>query len=242
MKDFCFGIHPVLEAIRSGKTIDKLFVQKGLKGDLAQELMEEIRVNRIRPKMVPIEKLNRITRKNHQGVIAFVSPVPFYNLGDTIQEVFESGETPFFLMLDGITDIRNFGAICRTAECAGVHGIIIPEIGAAQINADALKTSAGALHQVKIIKERYLDNSVEFLQNSGIQVIGCTEKTKDLYTDLDYKAPLAIIMGSEESGISEAVMKKLDGKAKLPLHGEIGSLNVSVAAGVILYEVLRQRN
>ncbi len=240
--DYIFGIRPIIEAIESGKTIDKLLIQKGLHNDLFAQLWKIVRLRRINYKHVPIEKINRITRKNHQGVIAFISPIDFYNINDVIPELYENGETPLILILDRITDIRNFGAICRTAECAGVDAIVVPEQNTAAINSDAIKTSAGALYNIKICKTWNLKILLQFLHDSGIQVIACTEKTNNNISNINYNIPTAIIMGSEEDGISSEFLKLVDKKGKIPMYGKINSLNVSVATGIILYEVMRQRN
>lgn len=236
-----FGMHPVMEAIEEGKTIDKILIQRGLQGDLSKELWDLIKTHNINYQIVPIQKLNRLTKKNHQGVFAFISPVDYEVTSDVLMRVFESGETPLFMILDRITDVRNFGAIARTAECAGVHAIIIAEKGGARINADAIKTSTGALHRISICKEHNLKNLIHFLQNSGLQVVACSEKTEDLMYDVDMSIPTAIIMGSEEDGISEAYLKLSDQKVKIPMLGKTESLNVSVAAGLIVYEAVRQR-
>ena len=237
-----FGIRPIIEAIESGKIIDKLFIQKGLHNDLFAELWKLVRLKRINYKHVPVEKINRLTRKNHQGVFAFISPIDFHNLEDVIPTLFEAGKNPLILVLDRITDVRNFGAICRTAECAGVDAVLIPEQNAAAINADAIKTSSGALHKITLCRTWNLKLALQFLQESGIQLIGCTEKTQDNMYKADYSIPTAIIMGSEEDGVSAEFLKMCDTKAKIPMSGKIASLNVSVATGVILYEAIRQRN
>ena len=241
-KNTIFGIRPIIEAINSGKTIDKLFIQKGLHNDLFVELWKLVRLKRVNYKHVPIEKINRLTKKNHQGVFAFISPVDFFNIEDVIPSIYEEGKIPLILVLDRITDIRNFGAITRTAECAGVDGVLVPEQNAAAINSDALKTSAGALHKIKICRTWNLKLAVQFLKDSGLQIIACTEKTDDNFYQSDFNKPTAIIMGSEENGISQDLIKLSNKQISIPLKGQISSLNVSVATGIILYEVLRQRN
>ncbi|MDA3928295.1 MAG: 23S rRNA (guanosine(2251)-2'-O)-methyltransferase RlmB [Prolixibacteraceae bacterium] len=240
--DFIFGIRAIIEAIRSGKIIDKLLIKKGLQGELFQELTELMIENNLNYQTVPEQKLNRITRKNHQGVIGFISPVPFYDFDEIITQTYENGETPFLLFLDQITDVRNFGAIVRTAECAGVHAIIVPEKGSAQISADAVKTSAGALHYVPICKVRNAYKTLSSLQKNGLKVFAATEKAAIDYSKGDYSAPCAIVMGSEESGISNEILSLADELIKIPILGKIESLNVSVAAGVLMYEVVKQRN
>lgn len=239
--DFVFGLRPVIEAIEAGKTIDKVFVQNALKGAIYDELKALLAKHKIRPNFVPIEKLNRFTRKNHQGVVAFISDVPFYKIEDVLPQLFEEGKTPFLLILDRLTDVRNFGAICRTAECVGVDVVIIPEKGAAPMNSDAIKTSAGAMYNIKICKEKNLAHTVDFLQQSGIKVFAATEKAKKLIYEVDFVEPCAIVMGNEEMGISKEVLHHSDEKIKLPIQGKTQSLNVSVACGAILYEAVRQR-
>ena len=241
-KNFVFGIRPIIEAIEAGRTIDKLFIQKGLHNDLFVELWKLVRLKRINYKHVPLEKINRLTRKNHQGVFAFISPIDFHNIEDVVPALYEQGKNPLILVLDRITDVRNFGAIARTAECAGVDTILIPEQNAAAINADAIKTSAGALHKITVCRTWNLKLALQFMKDSGIQLIACTEKTQDNMYNPDYTPPTAIIIGSEEDGVSAEFLKICDAKAKIPMHGKIASLNVSVATGVILYELIRQRN
>lgn len=239
--DFLFGIRVVIEAIRSGKEIEKVLVKKGLCGELYDELLDTMKEANVSWQIVPVERINRATRKNHQGVIAFVSAITYQELENTLISIFEAGKNPLVLVLDGITDIRNMGAIARSAECAGVDVIIIPEKGGAPINADAVKTSAGALHNIPVCRVKNLFKSLEYLQNSGLKVIAATEKGSEDYTKLDYTGPTAIVMGAEDRGVSSQVLKICDGGAKIPIKGAIGSLNVSVAAGVLIYEVVRQR-
>jgi len=236
-----FGIRAVIEEIKSEKTLDKVFVQKGLRGELFQQLDQLLRQNSVNVSYVPIEKLNRLTKKNHQGVVAHISPIEYHELDNLIMNVFESGETPLFLLLDQLSDVRNFGAIIRTAECTGVHGIIIQKKGGAPVNGDTVKTSAGAIFKIPICKVDHIKDAMFHLQASGIKVIAATEKTTCLMYDTSFKEPCAIIMGSEGKGISPSILKLADASAKLPLLGEIASLNVSVACGVLLYEVVRQR-
>jgi len=240
-KNYIFGIRAIIEAIEAGKTIDKLFIQKGLHNDLFSELWKLVREKRVNYKHVPLEKINRLTRKNHQGVFAFISPIDFHNIEDVIPKLYEEGKNPLVLVLDRITDVRNFGAIARTAECAGVDTILIPEQNAAAINADAIKTSAGALHKVTVCRTWNLKLALQFMKESGIQLIGCTEKTQDDMYKPKYTIPSAIIIGSEEDGVSPEFLKMCDARAKIPMNGKIASLNVSVATGVILYEAIRQR-
>lgn len=239
--DFIFGLRPVIEAIEAGKTIDKLFLQNALQGENIAELKKLLTKYNIRANYVPIEKLNRFTRKNHQGVVAFISDVPFHKIENILPEIYEEGKTPFLLILDRLTDVRNFGAICRTAECVGVNAIIIPEKGGAPINSDAIKTSAGAIYNIKICKEKNLAHAVDFLQQSGVQVYASTEKAEKLIYDVDFTQPCAIVMGNEETGISKEVLHHADEKIKLPIEGKTQSLNVSVACGALLYEAVRQK-
>tara|TARA_B100001057_G_C22627389_1_gene863023 strand:+ start:125 stop:868 length:744 start_codon:yes stop_codon:yes gene_type:complete len=241
-KNFIFGIHAIIEAIEAGKTIDKLFIQKGLHNDSFAQLWKLVRMRRINYKHVPIEKINRLTKKNHQGVFAFISPIELHKIEDIIPQIYENGEVPLILVLDRITDVRNFGAITRTAECAGVHTILVPEQSSAALNADAVKTSSGALHKIPICRTWNLKLSLQFIKDSGIQVLACTEKTQNELYDANFSIPTAVILGSEEDGISSEFLKMCDKKVKIPINGKISSLNVSVAAGVITYEAIRQRN
>lgn len=239
--DFIFGLRPLIEAIKAGKTIDKVFIQTGLKGDIYKELVPLLKENHIGYQQVKVDRLNKFTKFNHQGVVAFASPIQFQRLGQIITQTYENGEAPLIIILDRITDVRNFGAIVRTAECAGVHAIVVPDKGAAKIGNDAVKTSAGAIYNIPICKEKTLYNTVKFLHNNGIQTIACTEKTDEPYYSIDYTTPTAIIMGSEEDGISSGVMENVTHKAAIPILGKTESLNVSVATGIITYEVIRQR-
>lgn len=236
--DFVYGMQSVMETIRAGKEIDRLLVQRELG---PSELTDLARERGIAIQKVPTEKLNRITRKNHQGVIAFVSAIHYAKLENILADVFERGEMPFILVLDRITDVRNFGAIARTAECAGVHALVIPAKGAAQINADAMKTASGALNFLAVCRENSLTETLTYLQNSGLAVLACTEKAAQSIYQTDLNRPLALIMGSEEDGISSELLIRADELLALPQQGRIGSLNVSVATGVALYECLRQR-
>ena len=239
--DFIFGIRPILEALDARKQIDKLFIQKDAQGELIQELVKEAKQLHILPQRVPIEKLNRITRKNHQGAIAFLSPIEFSDLDEVVTRVYEDGQKPFILLLDGVTDVRNFGAICRTAEAAGVHAIVIPQKGSASINGDAVKTSAGALFKIPVCKVPSMKHAISSLQNFGIQVFGASEKAASLPYTQDLNIPIGLVMGNEETGLQPDVIKTCDELIKIPMIGEIGSLNVSVAAGILLYEMVRQR-
>ncbi|MEW2922885.1 23S rRNA (guanosine(2251)-2'-O)-methyltransferase RlmB [Muricauda sp. ANG21] len=241
MSDQIYGIRAVLEAIEADQPINKIFLQRGLKGELFKELESTIRKNGVSASYVPIEKLNRLTRNNHQGVVAQISPVQFQDFEPLVEKIMEQQKKPFFLLLDQVSDVRNFGAIIRTAECCGVHAIIVPKSGAAPITDDTVKTSAGAAFNVPIAKVDHLKDAIFYLQSSGITVVGATEKTDDEIYTVNFNQPCALVMGSEDRGISPSILSILDHTAKLPLLGSIGSLNVSVACGVFLYEVVRQR-
>ncbi|MBE9586156.1 23S rRNA (guanosine(2251)-2'-O)-methyltransferase RlmB [Mucilaginibacter sp. JRF] len=236
-----FGIRAVIEAIRSGKEIESLYIQRGISGGLMSELKTLLGEYQLTAQQVPVEKLNRLTPKNHQGAVAFISPIVYQKIEDIIPEIFEKGEVPLILVLDSITDVRNMGAIARTAECAGVHAIVVPAKGSAQINPDAIKTSAGALYKIPVCRQQNLLQTVRFIQESGLQLVCCTEKTNEYLYKPDYTAPTAIIMGSEEDGIRNEIIRIADHLAKIPMYGEIESLNVSVSAGIIIYEAVRQR-
>lgn len=237
-----YGLRALSEALETNQAIDKIFLQKGLRGELFSALEQQIRKKGLRASYVPIVKLNKLTSNNHQGAVAFISPVSFQDFDETVERILEEKELPFFLLLDGISDVRNFGAIIRSAECSGIDAIIIPKSGSAPINADTIKTSAGAVFNIPILKVDHLKDAIFYLQGSGIPVIAATEKAKgDLYS-LQLNKKIAIVMGSEDRGVSPSVLKIVDDTAKLPLMGKIESLNVSVACGIFLYEVLRQRS
>lgn len=237
-----FGIRAVIEAIDSGKEIESLFVQRGLGGGLFMELRALVKEHNIVFQQVPIEKLNRITRKNHQGVIAVISPITYYKIEDLLPHIYERGETPLLLMLDGVTDVRNLGAIARTAACAGVHALIVPKRGSAEINPDAIKTSAGALYKIPVCREDSLGKTGKFLIESGVQLVVSTEKTEDRLYDVDFTVPTCVVMGAEDVGVSDDLIRIADHLAKIPMFGDIASLNVSVSAGVMIYEAIRQRS
>lgn len=241
-QDMIYGIRPVIEAIDSGKEAEKVFIQKGLRGDTIGELMKMLRERSIPYQFVPVEKLNRLTRKNHQGVVANISPVVFYNIEDVLPGIYEEGKTPFILILDRITDVRNFGAILRTAECTGVDAVVIPSKNTAQLNSDTIKSSAGAIFKIPICRSDNLKTTIEFLKQSGLKMVAATEKAEKIHFKADFTEPLGIILGSEGEGISGEYLKKADLEIKIPIKGEIDSLNVSVAASVLMYEVVRQRD
>jgi len=236
-----FGIRAIIEAIKSEENIDKVFLQKGLRGDLFSELEDLLRKERLNISYVPVEKLNRLSKQNHQGAVAQIAPISFYTLENLVESVLESDRTPLFLLLDQLSDVRNFGAIIRTAECTGVSGIIIQKKGGAPVNGDTIKTSAGAIFKIPICKVDHIKDAVFYMQASGIKVIAATEKAKNTIYDVSFKEPCAIVMGSEGKGINPSVLKVADDQAKLPILGEIESLNVSVACGAFLYEAVRQR-
>ncbi len=239
--DFIYGSRAIIEAINAGKEIDKLLLQKDVKNELTTELLIAARDFNIPVQKVPIEKLNRITRKNHQGAVAFVSSVVYASLDNIISEAYSKGEVPLLIVLDRITDVRNFGAIARTAECVGAHGIVIPSRGSAQVGSDAMKTSAGALNFIPVCRADNLKTTLREIRDNGITVLACTEKASDLVYQHDLTVPIALLMGSEEDGISPEYLKLADRLCKLPIKGNIESLNVSVATSVVLYEVVRQR-
>lgn len=236
-----FGLRPVLEALEEGKEIERIFIQRDLRNPLVHQIRTMLDKAGVHAVMVPIEKLNRLTRKNHQGIVCFLSSVTYYKASDVIPGLFESGINPVVLLLDRITDVRNFGAICRTAECTGVSTVIIPEKGGAPVNGDALKASAGALNRMSICREYNLKDTIGYLKESGFQIVGCSEKADKEVFQYTFDGPVCIIMGSEENGISPEYIKKCDALVKIPMEGKTASLNVSVATGMILYEVLRQK-
>lgn len=239
--DYIYGLRAIIEAINEGRPIDKLFIKKDLGGPLASELLGLARAHHIVMQRVPVERLNRISRKNHQGAIAMCASVTYHNLGNLVTGLFDDGVLPFVVVLDGITDVRNFGAIARTAECCGVNALVIAERGSVSVGADAIKTSAGALHSLPVCRERSLESAVKFLKESGFKIVAVSEKANVNYTMTDYTVPTALVMGAEDKGISEAIMNLCDERVSIPMFGHIESLNVSVAAGVLMYEVVRQR-
>lgn len=240
-KDIIFGTRAIIEAINAGKEIDKLLIQKGLSNELNLELLSLASAHKIPYSTVPLEKLNSITRKNHQGAICYLSAVSYASLDNIINECFQKGKSPYLLILDRVTDVRNFGAVARSAECAGMDAIIIPAKGSAQITSDAMKTSAGALNFIPVCREANLKTTITYLKESGIQVIACTEKSEKQIYEIDFKPPTAIILGSEEDGISPEYLRLASDKATIPTVGNIGSLNVSVAAAIVIFEGLRQK-
>lgn len=239
--DYIYGLRAVMEAIEAGKEVDKIFLAKDVQGELASQLIGLAHKMHIVIQRVPVERINRITRKNHQGVLAMMSAITYHRLDHLVPELYEAGILPFIVMLDGITDVRNFGAIARTCECAGVDAIIIPEHGSVSVGADAIKTSAGALHHIPVCRVGSNVWAAKFLKENGYNVVAVTEKSQMTYTEGDYTTPTVLVMGAEDTGISEAVMEQCEPRVGIPMFGNIGSLNVSVAAGVMIYEVVRQR-
>ena len=240
--EMVFGIRAVIEAIQADKEIDKILVKRELQGDLSRELFEVLKGRDIPVQRVPAERLDRLTRKNHQGVIAFIPAVTYERLENIIPFVYEQGKNPFIVLLDGVTDVRNFGAIARTCECAAVDAVIIPARGSASVNADAVKTSAGALHTLPVCREQSLRSTLQYLKDSGFRIVAATEKGDYDYTKADYTGPLCIIMGAEDTGVSYDNLALCDEWVKIPMLGTIESLNVSVAAGILIYEAVKQRN
>lgn len=240
-KDIIFGLRPVIEALEAGRELEKVYFKTGLRGDLSRTLMSILRSRNIPFQFVPVEKLNRISRINHQGVIAMVSSIVYNNIANIIPSIYERGETPLILISDSLTDVRNFGALARTAECAGVHAVLIPSKGTAMIGPDALKTSAGALHNIPVCRSDNLKESILFLKNSGLKIFAATEKDGLLYHKAELEGPAALVMGSEDKGISPDILALADIRLRIPVYGKIGSLNVSSAASVLIYEFIRQR-
>lgn len=239
--DYIFGLRAVTEAVNAGKDIDRVLLRKGLTGQQAQDLIKLLKENGILVRTVPAEKLDKITRKNHQGVIAILSAVTYHELGNVVPALYEEGALPFIVVLDGITDVRNFGAIARTCECAGVDAIVIPDHGSVSVGGDAVKTSAGALLTLPVCREHSILHAVRYLKNSGFKVVAVSEKADINYTMAAYTEPTALVMGAEDIGINPDVIRECDTFVSIPMFGNIGSLNVSVAAGVLIYEVVRQR-
>ncbi|MDE6247453.1 MAG: 23S rRNA (guanosine(2251)-2'-O)-methyltransferase RlmB [Muribaculaceae bacterium] len=239
--DYIFGLRAIIEAIEAGKNIDKILIKKDLGGELSKELFAKIKEYGVITQRVPVEKLNRITMKNHQGAIALLSPIEYCKLDDLIPLFYEEGRVPFVILLDGLTDTRNFGAIARTAECVGADAIVIPEKGSVSVTPDAVKTSAGALLHIPVCREKSISGAVKTLKENGYKIVGATEKASINYTEIEYDLPVGIVMGAEDTGISDDVLRACDALGAIPILGNIGSLNVSVAAGVMMYEVVRQR-
>lgn len=236
------GIRPLLEAIEAGKEIDKIYIQKNLKGELFKELWGILKEQKLPFTVVPKSRLDKFTRKNHQGVVATLSVVQSVDLKEIIQRTFEKGEDPLVVILDRVSDVRNLGAIARTADAVGAHALVTTLRNSAALNMDAMKASAGALNHLPICKESNLNETLTWLQMSGIRVVSCSEKTEKLAYDAKLTGPLALIMGSEDKGVAPERLKASDEVVKLPMLGKVGSLNVSVAAGAMLYEIIRQKS
>jgi 23S rRNA (guanosine2251-2'-O)-methyltransferase len=237
-----YGIRSVIEAIEAGRDLERIFIQKNLKGELIRELIQKLPETKAPVSRVPVERLGKFTRKNHQGVVAFLSVVKYYRLEELVTRIFEQGESPFLLILDRITDVRNFGALARTAEATGVHGIVIPVKNAAQVNADAVKTSAGALNSLPVCRVDDPIEAVKYLKSSGLQVIACSEKGNRPISEVNISMPLGLILGSEEDGISPELLKIADQISMIPMTGKISSLNVSAAGAIFMYEAMRQNS
>ncbi len=240
--DCIFGLRAVIEAIKAGKQIDRLLIKQGLQGALYHELMTEVKAHNVVFQIVPVERIELVTRKNHQGVLAWLSVIEYQYIANLLPMIFEKGEDPLIIALDGVSDVRNFGAIVRTAECLGAHAILIPEKGSARITADAIKTSAGALHTFPVCREKSIVRAIEYLKESGLKVICAAEKSGERVSEAGLTGPSVLILGSEDKGISRELTALSDHLVRIPMTGHIGSLNVSVAAGIILYEIIRQRS
>ncbi len=240
-KEFIFGMHPVMEAIKGGRQIDRLLVKQGLRGESYHELMKVVNEYSIPWQVVPLEKLDYITRKNHQGVIAWLSVIEFQDIENILPKIFEDGKDPLLILLDGVTDVRNFGAIVRSAACFGADAVIIPEKNSARITGDAVKSSAGALNTFPICRVKSITKCLSYLRESGVRAIAATEKADDITSTTDFRGPVVVILGSENKGISRELLDLSDTTVSIPMQGGVGSLNVSVSAGIMLYEVQRQR-
>jgi 23S rRNA (guanosine2251-2'-O)-methyltransferase len=239
--ELLYGRHPVVDALENNRTIEKVLLSNAIHGEFEKRLRYLCKETNVPMQVVPKERLNSITRKNHQGVIAFVSPIPYYHVEDILPMVYDKGETPLFILVDGVTDVRNIGAIARSAEAAGAHALVLPKKGSAQINDEAMKSSAGALSLLPVCRVNSLMTTVEFLQLNGVQVIAADLKGDKMLYDLELNGPLAIVMGDEAKGVNRMLLEKVDQPFKIPMRGQTDSFNVSVATGIILYEVLRQQ-
>ena len=235
-----FGIHPLLEALEAGREIDKVMMRRGLRTEESARILALSRERSVPVQFVPEERLGRLTQRQHQGVIAFISEIEYTPLEELVARVYEEGRAPFIVLLDGLTDVRNFGAIARTAECAGVDALVIPERGSVSVTADAVKTSAGALHRIPVCRVSSIAAAVGLLQSSGVRVVAASEKAEERYTETVLQLPLGLVMGAEDHGVSTDVLRMADSITRIPQVGAIGSLNVSVAAGILIYEAVRQ--
>ncbi|HMS50776.1 MAG TPA: 23S rRNA (guanosine(2251)-2'-O)-methyltransferase RlmB [Chitinophagales bacterium] len=236
-----FGRHPIIEALQNGQTFDRIYVQQGIHPAFIKQLRGLAEIADVDVQTVPVEKLNRLTRQNHQGVAGFTALITYHEVGNIVQQAYELGQTPLLVICDGITDVGNFGAIARTAAGAGVHGLVITRKGSAPVNADAIKASAGALNKLPVCRVRFIDKTIPFLQEMGLQVIAADGKAKTLLQQIDFKQPTAIIMGAEDEGVSPAHLALCDKVFKIPMPGNFDSFNVSVATGMVLYEAIRQK-
>ena len=235
-----FGIHPLLEALEAGREIDKVMMRRGLRTEESARILALARERSVPVQFVPEERLGRLTQRQHQGVIAFISEIEYTPLEELVARVYEEGRAPFIVLLDGLTDVRNFGAIARTAECAGVDALVIPERGSVSVTADAVKTSAGALHRIPVCRVSSIAAAVGLLQSSGVRVVAASEKAEERYTETALQLPLGLVMGAEDHGVSTDVLRMADSITRIPQVGAIGSLNVSIAAGILIYEAVRQ--
>ena len=240
MENIVFGIRPVAEAIESGKQIEKIYIRKGAEGQLMTDLKDLCYHHRRHYQEVPVEKLNRMTRGNHQGVVAVIAAIEYVEVQDILDRVPED-ETPLIIVFDNVTDVRNFGGIARSAECAGAHGIISSLKNSAPVNAESIRSSAGALTRIPVARVGSIRNTLKTLQADGFQIVAATEHSRKLMYDADLTKPTVIVMGSEENGISKEVLKLCDEQLAIPMIGAIESLNVSAAAAIMIYEVVRQR-
>lgn len=239
--EYIFGLRPVIEAIRAGRQIERLLVRQGLQGALYHELMTEVKKHKIAWQIVPAERIELVTRKNHQGVLAWLSLIEYQDLSILLPMIFEKGEEPLIIALDGVSDVRNFGAVVRSADCLGAHAVLIPEKGSARITADAVKASAGALSTMPVCREKSLVKAIRYLKESGLKTICAVEKSEQRPSECDLTGPAVLVMGSENKGISREILSLADKLTGIQMTGNIASLNVSVAAGIFLYEISRQR-
>lgn len=241
-KNMIFGAHAVMEAMEAGQSLDKILLRKGTDSGLRKDVFEQAEKSGVPVQVVPVEKLDRLTRGgNHQGIAAYLSMVSYADLEEVLIQATDNGEVPLVVALDQVSDVRNFGAIARTAECMGVHALVIPEQGSARINGDAVKVSAGALHHLPVARVRHIQDAVMLAQSYGLNIVACTEKGEGTFFDLDLNQPTFLVFGSEETGISPRIIKSANDHARIPMSGKISSLNVGVSVGMALMEVARQR-
>lgn len=238
---YIYGLRAVIEALEAARDIDKILLKRDMNGESVQQLLALAREHQVPVQRVPVQRIERVTRKNHQGVVALMAAVTYYKLEQVLPMIYDNGDNPFFVILDGVTDVRNFGAIARTCECAGVSAIVIPETGSVSVNGDAVKTSAGALNYLPVCRERNIVDAVRYMRDSGVTIVSTSDKNAVTYTSANLAGPVAIVLGAEDRGISPEVMRLCDVRCTIPEFGNIHSLNVSVAAGIMIYEVVRQR-